>query len=164
MRLDAQRRPEIVRQLADYERISGILWIVLGAVQILAVVTAFAGVWNIVAGLSRLAMVKRVTRMEPDVPKAYEGVTGLIVIGLVNLLLGAVIGLLFVAFDVYVRKRVLANRWVFEDGKADQDASEQALPPGALDRLEQLGRLRESGVLTDGEFTAEKTRLLSGTT
>jgi hypothetical protein len=33
----------LVRRLADYQRTSGILWIVLGAVQVCLVVTALAG-------------------------------------------------------------------------------------------------------------------------
>jgi len=32
--------------------------------------------------------------------------------------------------------------------------------PTVLDQLEQLGRLRESGVLTEEEFTEQKKRLL----
>ncbi len=31
-----------------------------------------------------------------------------------------------------------------------------------LAQLERLGRLRDSGVLTEGEFTAQKARLLAG--
>lgn len=39
---------------------------------------------------------------------------------------------------------------------------EQAATESKLDALERLGRLRESGVLTDEEFAAEKTGLLAG--
>ena len=45
---------------------------------------------------------------------------------------------------------------------ADGDAPAALPPPGdnVLDRLEQLGRLRERGLLDDDEFTREKRRLL----
>ena len=98
---------DIARSIADYERLSGILWIGLGAIQIIAVVTAIAGAWNIWAGISRLSMSKRVRAREVAVPPAYEGLTQLVVIGLVNLIVGGVIGLVFVGLDLFIRERVL---------------------------------------------------------
>jgi len=59
-------------------------------------------------------------------------------------------------------------------GLEDQTYAEPAAPPApapaggggitpdAIDRLKQLGDLHEQGVLTDEEFAAQKTRLLSG--
>ena len=41
-----------IRRLADYQRVSGVLWIVLGIVQILSVYGIIAGVWNIPAGIN----------------------------------------------------------------------------------------------------------------
>jgi Short C-terminal domain len=50
-----------------------------------------------------------------------------------------------------------------------QPAAPQAAPaasPGVssdtIERLEQLGKLHEQGVLTDDEFTSQKQRLLAG--
>ncbi len=40
----------VIRRIADYERMSGILWIVLGVIQICTVVGIIAGVWNVFAG------------------------------------------------------------------------------------------------------------------
>ena len=147
---------DIACSIADYERLSGILWIGLGAIQIIAVVTAIAGAWNIWAGISRLSMSKRVRAREFAVPQAYEGLTQLVVIGLVNLIVGGVIGLVFVGLDLFIRERVLTNRWVFT-GEGQPAA---LLGDGRLSVLEQLGRLRGSGVLTDEEFAREKARVL----
>lgn len=103
-----------VRRVADYERISGILWIVLGVLQCLTLVGIIAGIWNIFAGLSRVRAAPIILSRSPGVPAMFEGVGQLIVIGLVNLFLGGFIGVLFVIFDFIIRDMVLKNRHLFE--------------------------------------------------
>jgi hypothetical protein len=61
---------------------------------------------------------KKIVARRADVPRDFEGVTGLIVIGIVNLLLGGVVGILCVAFDFYIRDCVLSNRHL-----SDQEVS-----------------------------------------
>ena len=104
----------LIRRISEYERISGILWIVLGAIQILTILCIIAGVWNIFAGISRVKASKSIADREASIPKMFEeNLTMLIVIGAVNLLLGGVIGILFVAFDFYIRDLVLKNTHLF---------------------------------------------------
>jgi Short C-terminal domain len=65
-----------------------------------------------------------------------------------------------------------AGRWAQEDQAAygqQQYAEPQYAPPPAaadpddmIERLEKLGQLHESGVLTDEEFAAQKARILAG--
>jgi hypothetical protein len=110
---------QTIRRIADYERVSGILWLILGIVQVLMIVTIIVGIWNIVAAVSRLNMRPMILARNARVPAAYEGVTQLIVIGALNLLLGGVIGVLFVIFDFIIRDMVLGNRHLFD--KADDD-------------------------------------------
>ncbi|MFC8799692.1 SHOCT domain-containing protein [Promicromonospora sp. NPDC057138] len=67
-----------------------------------------------------------------------------------------------------------ANRWAAQDPYAQQDyappppqpAAPPAPAPSATDdmyaQLERLGRLRDDGVLTDAEFSAQKAKLLAG--
>jgi hypothetical protein len=71
-----------------------------------------------------------------------------------------------VASSVHGRvQRRQRQRWA----AADQAAAAQAAPPppqaSAADdliaTLERLGKLRDSGVLTEAEFSAQKARLLS---
>lgn len=110
----------LLRRLYDYERLSGILWTVLGVVQILSVVLIIAGIWNIFAGKSRLKAAKRIAEHDKYIPVAYEEITGLVVIGLINLLFGGWIGLLFVAFDFYIRDLLLKNKHLFgQEGVVD---------------------------------------------
>ena len=60
-----------------------------------------------------------------------------------------------------------------QDERISDLESQQAPPPAApaadsgvssdtIQRLEQLGKLHEQGVLTDDEFTSQKQRLLAG--
>jgi hypothetical protein len=65
-----------------------------------------------------------------------------------------------------VRRRQ-AQRWAAEDQQAPAPTQPPASPePGEgadrLGQLQKLGELRSSGVLTDAEFEAEKTRILEG--
>jgi hypothetical protein len=60
-----------------------------------------------------------------------------------------------------------ANRW---SGQEEQQYAEQAPPPAAVPaapseddaiaQIEKLGALKEKGLLTDEEFTAQKAKLL----
>jgi hypothetical protein len=103
----------LIRQASDYARLSGILWIVLGVIQILTVVGAIAGGWNIYAGITRLSAAKLIMGRDPRVVAEFRSITGLVVIGVINLLLGGMIGLLFVAFDLMIRDKILANAHLF---------------------------------------------------
>jgi hypothetical protein len=66
-----------------------------------------------------------------------------------------------------------ANRWASQNQQAyEQQAYQQQAyqqpPPQAEDttdrlaQLEQLGKLRDQGVLTDAEFEQQKNRILNG--
>lgn len=103
-----------IRRIADYERVSGILWIVLGVLQCISLVGIVAGIWNIVAGISRVRSTSAILARDPGVPAMFEGIAGLIVIGIVNLLLGGAIGVIFIVFDFVIRDMVLNNRHLFE--------------------------------------------------
>lgn len=107
-------------RMADYERVSAVLWLVLGIVQVLMIVTIIAGVWNIFAALSRFKLSPLIRARDPAVPAAYEGnLTQLIILAVVNALLGAAVGVLFVIFDFFIRDQVLKHRRLFNGGLAD---------------------------------------------
>jgi hypothetical protein len=109
----AESSDTLIRRISDYARISGILWIVLGSIQVLSIVGAIAGAWNIFAGITRLQAATRISNRDPKVPGEFNGITGLVSIGIINLLLGGVIGLLFVAFDFVIRDKILSNPGLF---------------------------------------------------
>lgn len=111
-----------VRRIAEYERISAIVWAVIAVVQILSVVAIVAGAWNLYAAWTRHRIVPHIQARNQAVPAAFESITGLVIIGLINLFLGGVIGVIGVVFDFVVRDHVLKNRHLFDR------ESEEAMP------------------------------------
>ena len=103
----------LIRRIADYERMSCILWLILGIIQIICIVTIIAGIWNVVAVISRWSLPKKIRQRDPGIIEAYQGLGGLIIIGLINFFFGAIIGVAFVVFDLYVRDKVLSNAHLF---------------------------------------------------
>lgn len=129
------RDDDFVRRIAEYERLSGILWIVFGVLQCVSVVAIVAGLWNIYAGTTRIRLAPAIRTREPWVPKAFEGYSQLVIIGVLNVVLGGVVGLVFVAFDFYIRDQVLSRRHLFEASASDADGPLHALvPPAAATR------------------------------
>jgi hypothetical protein len=61
-----------------------------------------------------------------------------------------------------------AERWSAEDPQYAEPEYQQAPPaaapaqPDKLAQLKQLGELKESGVLTEAEFEAQKAKILAG--
>jgi hypothetical protein len=157
-------RADFIRRLAEFEKISAILWLVLSIIQIISVIAIIAGVWNLFASFSRFGMVKKIRNADPQVPSDYEGIGQLVVIGLINLFLGAVIGVVFVVLDFYVRDQILKNRHVFVSGSQEVIEQIPFMPQpstdSVLNQLECLASLREKGVLDEGEFLREKQKIL----
>lgn len=154
---------DFVRRVADYQRISAILWLVISIVQICSLVGIIAGLWNLFASLSRFGLVKRIRAREPDVPSEFEGLGGLIVIGIINFFLGAVVGVAFVGLDIYIRDQILKNRHVFcGEVIATTEPVVRASPVSSqyIEQLERLVGLYDRGFLSTEEFVREKQRLL----
>lgn len=105
-----------VEQIAEYQKISNIIWLIVAILQICSVVCIIAGIWNIIAVTCSWKLPEKILRQEEDVPSYYEGIVGLIVIAVVNLLLGGIIGVILVGFDFYIRNLVLNNRHLFNKG------------------------------------------------
>lgn len=116
---------QVLERIASYERVSAILWICLGGLQLLAgaiagfkIAMIIVGIWNIHAAYSRLKLPDRIRARSPGIPAMYEKqVVQLIVIGVLNLALGGVIGVAFVIFDFVIRSKVLSHRTLFADEK-----------------------------------------------
>lgn len=161
MKTNAQN---MIRRLADYERISGILWIVIAVVQICTIVGAIAGIWNIFAGRSRLKISKRIAECDRNIPKEFEPTSQLLVIGIVNFLLGGVVGILLVVFDFYIRDIVLTNAHLFTGEVlkyASNDADNVDATPTDFDRhLRQLQKLKDDGIITEEDFSLKKKSIL----
>lgn len=111
----------LLRRIHDYQRISGILWIVWGIIQVLSVCILFVfgipvaivGIWNIYAGITRLKSAPDILAGDASIPARFENMTGLIVITIVNLVFGAILGVIVCIIDFYVRDQILSNRHLF---------------------------------------------------
>jgi hypothetical protein len=161
----------LIRRIADYERLSCIFWIVLGVIQICLVWTAIAGIWNIIASISRWKLPDRIRRRDPTIPQDYKGIKQLVIIGIVNLLLGGFIGVLFVAFDFYIRDKVLTNAHLFTGVvQTSGDASSPPVIPVPVQatatsnsfdqQLRTLAKLRDDGVISEEDFGKKKKEVL----
>ncbi len=113
---------EFARRMANYERISSALWVVLGLIQLFVALKlpffgwfgAIAGVWNLWASVTRWRAAKVIQSRGPGVPAAFKPLSPYILIGLVNVLVGGMVGVAFVALDLYVRHQILTHAWVFD--------------------------------------------------
>ena len=161
----------LLRRIADYERISGILWIVLGVLQLCSIVGAIAGIWNIIAGVSRFKLVPRIRAADATVPGEYQDITQLVIIAAINLFLGGIIGIACVVFDFYIRDKVLSNAGIFT-GAAPAPANPNPSPDrqggdvpvqrtGTTEQqLRMFAQLRTDNLITDDEFACKKQELL----
>lgn len=102
-------------RIAGYERLSGIVWLVIAIIQCLTIVAIIAGIWNIFASISRFRFSKAIRQGHPGIAQAYEeNLWILIVMGCVNFFLGGFIAAAWIGFDFYVRHKVLRNRHLLE--------------------------------------------------
>ena len=107
----------VSKTLSDREKISAIIWLVIGIGQCLSMVLFISGAWNIYASITRFKQAKAVLNPWKGIVGNYESWMTNIIIGLViNLIFGGVIGVAGSLYDMFVvRNYVLENRKVFED-------------------------------------------------
>ncbi len=114
----------IASKLRRHEVISGLLWLLLGIVQIVFIYTAAAGIWNIVNAIRQLLAVNNIQAGNPEVIKAFdENKTSLFIAAIINLLLGAVIGVVLVLFDLWIRDYVMKNKSAFKESPTTSDGN-----------------------------------------
>lgn len=112
----------VAARVRKCELASGILWLIIGIVQLVLVWTAAAGVWNIFFAIMRLRSLKNIYAGNSALVPWYDDRRNwLIAFAIINLVLGGVVGVFLVAFDWWVRDYVLKNRAAFE-GSPSQSA------------------------------------------
>lgn len=125
-----QASQDIIDTIRKLELASAIVWSIIAGIQLLIALLCLivpfmtfsiemmallvAGIWNILAALSRFNRAKQIQARKASVVASYESVMQLVVIGLVNLVFGAVIGALWVIVDFITRDKVLRNRHLFD--------------------------------------------------
>lgn len=149
-----------INRIADYYKISAILWLIIAILQIISVWGIIAGIWNVFASASRFQMIKAVRARLPSVVEANKGITQLVILGIINFFLGAVVGVLFVAFDFYIRDQVLKKAHVFGGACPMFPLSDESLDVNLSERLEKLYRLRQRNAITESEYQLLKKKIL----
>lgn len=170
MDLSESEEERIIRRIADYETVSAWFWLCLGIIQVLSILGIIAGIWNIFASITRFKAVKHILARHSNVPEIIPGIKDLVIIGIINLLVGGVIGLIFVVFDYIVRDQVLKNAHLFNNNFDGQDqlmkspitiSSKSDNTLVILGKIEKLAELRQKGILSDEEFDVEKKKILN---
>lgn len=109
----------IAARVRRNETVISVLWLALGVVQLALLYTAAAGVWNIVNAILTLRNTRNIVAGNPNVVPYFDGKrTGLIVMGVVNLVLGGVVGVALVLYELHIRQVVLDNAGAFDAGAA----------------------------------------------
>ena len=121
---DSATQSEATR-LAVLEQTAGLIWIIIGILQILAFIPflflfgyglalLFVGIWNIIQSRRRLAFTKVIMSRAPGVVAAYKENLGMIILFIfINLFFGGVIGVIGCFYDLYVRSQVLKSKDIF---------------------------------------------------
>ena len=115
------RSRDLLRQLSDRVKIDGIIWLVIGILQVLAGlfwnwILLIIGALNIVTAVQDLSYSKTVLERPMGIVDKFRPLTGPIITLVYNLIFGGVIG---VAGTIYyligVRDFVLKNETAFKD-------------------------------------------------
>ena len=111
----AEQRKAAYKSLAEKEKLSFIIWLIIGIFQCLSVVTIIAGAWNIYMAIQTYNFTKELERCPRGVFARYEGQMNSLIISLVlNLIFGGVIGVVGTIYDYFTRDYVMKNMEFFE--------------------------------------------------
>lgn len=108
----------VIQSIRSLEQLSAIVWLVIGIFQVLlgfAVPLLFIpGIWNLVAAVTRFNLLKSIEARRGSVVAHYESIAPLVIILVVNLVIGGILGALWVIVDFVIRDKVLTNRHLFD--------------------------------------------------
>lgn len=110
----------LLTKLAEKVKTNGIIWLVIGVLQILAGVflnwwLLIVGVLNIVSSINDMNFSKTVVENPTGIVKRFEPLAGPIITLVYNLVIGGVIGVIgSIYYFVAIRSFVMENKAVFE--------------------------------------------------
>ena len=108
----------VIRRIHDWEHLSSVMWIVLGAIQIvagfaLAGVPTAVGILNVIGAIQSRKLLPRILNRDTTIPEEYQPMVWMVLAGVYNLFLGGIIGIGLTIFDFVIRDKVLSNRQLF---------------------------------------------------
>ncbi len=161
-------RNTVLRNISSKEMTSGIIWIVIGAIQILIGVslisyywvTLIVGIWNVCVGIGRTKNADKIEERGNNVVEEYKkSITSMIVFLVLNILIGGLIGVIGAIYDLVTRNYVLTNKNIIL-GNTSNDYSTNNGEGNKYEDLERLMKLKNDGVITEVEFEIEKRKIL----
>lgn len=103
-----------LKELANRVRISAIIWLIIGIVQVCMVATCIVGFLNIWTSIQNLQISKNMMTRRVGLVKAYTPMTGFIITLLYNLIFGGVIGIVGSLYYYFcIRGYVMDNKEYF---------------------------------------------------
>ncbi len=153
-------RRKVLQNIAQKEQIAGILWIVVAVIQIIVGlfiywVTLIIGVWNIIAGITRLTASRKIEERNNIVEEYEKSLTSTIIFIVINVLIGGVIGIVGAICDLVTRSYVLSNKDIINGVSSYSNSNSK------YEDLEKLQKLKEKGILTEEEYAQEKMKILN---
>ncbi len=110
-----EKLQSVCKTVSEREKISAIIWLIIGILQCLSCAGIVAGAWNIYAAYTSFKRSTAVLQPWPGIVDTYEKSMTTIIISLViNLILGGVVGVAGALYDMFaIRQYVLENKEVF---------------------------------------------------
>lgn len=152
-------------KLAEYEEYSGIVWMAIGVIQCLSLVGIICGIWNIVVATQRLKYSKDIKNgTATNIYDTFEkDKSSIITMLILNIVLGAVIGIIGAIFDLHIRDFVMKNETVFKAETEFAPVSKSEMP-NELDIVAEIKKYKELldiDAITEEEFEIKKRELLN---
>ncbi len=104
----------LVNTLASKLRTENIIWIVIAGFQILSIVGAAVGIYNLIVAISNLDVAKKIQERPVGIVRSFEPMTGNIVVLCINVFFGAFIGIVGSLYHIFgVRGFVMDHKEEF---------------------------------------------------
>ena len=104
-----------LRSLAARIRLNGILWILIGALQLLTGVFGVVGILNIISGFRSLRKAKRLLTHRVGIVAAYSPIAVPLIVLAYNLFFGGIVGIVgSIFYFVAIRGFVMKNKAYFK--------------------------------------------------
>ncbi len=105
---------EHLRKLASKEKTAGIIWLVIGILQVTSFIFSIVGIMNIVTSVKRIKYSKSIlTDNYNFVPIYQKWITSIVISLVYNLIIGGIIGVIGCIYDLCTRNYVISNKDVF---------------------------------------------------
>jgi len=102
-------------KLASLETTSAVVWLIIGILQVLSLFLILVGAWNIYVSTTRFRRATDIKNGHPDIPNVVDKEIGMIILFIaINLIFGAVIGVIAPFLDLYIRDTIIKKRYLFE--------------------------------------------------